>query len=145
VPGLARSAGWANHDPRFVSFSFFADPADPASLTNIGGNIIEVAPQQLWNMRASYAPAKWLGAWVAARHEDSRPMKRRKQWDPARWTPPFSEYDAGVTFTYKRALLSATGRNLGDDRHWVAESDIGDSQFYYAPPRRFTASVTYGW
>ena len=43
------------------------------TLINIGGNIIEVAPRQLWNMRAAYAPAKWLGAWVAARHEDTQP------------------------------------------------------------------------
>ncbi len=143
VPGLSLSAGWANHDPRFVSFKFFADPADPSSLSDIGGNIIEVAPRQLWNMRAAYAPAKWLGAWVAARHEDSRPMKRRKQYQPARWTPPFSEYDAGLTFTYQRALLTVAGRNLGDDRHWVAESDIGDSQFYYAPPKRYTAEISF--
>jgi outer membrane receptor protein involved in Fe transport len=145
VPGLSLTAGWANHDPKFVSFSFFADPADPASLTNVGGNLVELAPRQMWNLRASYAPAKWLGAWVAARHEDSRPMKRRKQYDPARWTPPFSEYDAGVSLAWSGALVTLAGRNLGDDRHWVSESDIGDSQFYYAPPRRFTASVSYGW
>ena len=145
VSGLSLTGGWANHDPRFVSFSFFADPADPGSLTNVGGNVIEVAPRQMWNARVSYAPAKWVGAWASARHEDSRPMKRRKQYQSARWTPPFDEYDAGVTFTYKRAQLAVTGRNLGDDRHWVAESDIGDSQFYYAPPRRFTATATYGW
>ena len=143
LPGLALTAGWANHDPRFVDFKFFADPSDPASLSDISGNLIEVAPRQMWNMRASYAPAKWLGAWVAARHEGSRPMKRRKQWQPARWTPPFSEYDAGVTFAYEHAFLSIAGRNLGDDRHFVAESDIGDSQFYYAPPKRFTADLTY--
>jgi outer membrane receptor protein involved in Fe transport len=143
VPGLSLTGGWANHDPRFVSFSFFADPADPASLTDIGGAIIEVAPRQMWNMRASYAPAKWLGAWVAARHEDSRPMKRRKQYIPERWTPPFSEYDAGVSLAYRGALLTVAGRNLGDDRHWVAESDIGDSQFYYAPPKRYTAEIAF--
>lgn len=145
VPGLALTAGWANHDPRFVDFKFFADPSDPASLSDISGNIIEVAPRQMWNMRASYAPAKWLGGWVAARHEDSRPMKRRKQFQPARWTPPFTEYDAGASFAVARALVTVAGRNLGDSHHFVAESDIGDSQFYYAPPRRVTAEVSFSF
>jgi hypothetical protein len=33
------------------------------------------------------------------------------------------------------------GRNLGDDRHVVTESEIGDAQFYPAAPRRFTAEI----
>ena len=80
--GPALTAGWANHDPRFVDFKFFADPSDPASLSDISGNIIEGRAAQMWNMRASYAPAKWLGGWVARASRDNRPMKRRKQFQP---------------------------------------------------------------
>jgi iron complex outermembrane receptor protein len=145
VPGLSVSLGWANHDPRFVQFAFFADPADPASLSDVSGNFIELAPRQLWNARASYAPVSWASAWVAGRHQGNRAMKRRKQYEAARWTPPFSEVDAGVTLDWQRAELVVAGRNLGDDVHWAAESDIGDSQFYYAPPRRVTATLTYRW
>ena len=32
---------------------------------------------------------------------------------------------------------------LGDDRHIVGESEIGDMQFYVAPPRRVVASLGY--
>ncbi len=35
--------------------------------------------------------------------------------------------------------------NLGDDHHFVSESDIGDSQFYYAPPKRFTAELSFSF
>lgn len=143
APGLTLNAGWANHDPRFVDFKFFADPADPASLTNVGGNQIELAPTQMWNMRGSYTMEKRLTVWAAARHENKRPMKRRKQWQPERWTPPFTEFDMGASYTFHGATWSITGRNLGDDRHWVAESDMGDSQFYYAPPRRFSTELTF--
>jgi hypothetical protein len=38
--------------------------------------------------------------------------------------------------------VAVIGRNLGDSRHYVGESEIGDSQFYVAPSQRFTAEVT---
>ena len=39
--------------------------------------------------------------------------------------------------------MTVVGRNLGDDRHVTGESEIGDSQFYVAPPRRVTAEIAY--
>jgi hypothetical protein len=41
-----------------------------------------------------------------------------------------------------RVRVSVVGRNLGDSRHYVTESEIGDSQFYVAPSRRYSAEVT---
>ena len=38
--------------------------------------------------------------------------------------------------------LSLVGRNLGNNRRFVAESEIGDAQLYVAPPRRFLAELT---
>jgi hypothetical protein len=38
--------------------------------------------------------------------------------------------------------VSLVGRNLGDDRHYTAGSEIGDSQFYVPPPRRFVGELT---
>ncbi len=136
LPGLTLSGGWANHDPRFVEFSFLTPDGQ---LRIVDGKIIELVPRQLWNARASYAPAKWLGGWIAARHQGQRPLTRRNTF----WTEPFDELDAGLTFAAYGARLAVTGRNLGDERHFVSESDVGDSQFYYAPPKRFTAEVTY--
>ncbi len=139
IPGLSLSGGWGHHDPRFVTFSFLADPADPGSLRVVDGKLIELAPRELYNLRAAYAPVKWLGGWVATRHEGTRPLTRRN----TSWAPAFDELDAGLTFDYSGARLVVTGRNLGDTVHFVSESDIGDSQFYYAPPRRWTAEVTF--
>jgi hypothetical protein len=34
------------------------------------------------------------------------------------------------------------GRNLDNNRHYVAESEIGDAQLYVAPPRRFLGELT---
>ena len=55
--------------------------------------------------------------------------------------PSFFEWDAGLSYSLKNVSLSVVGRNLGDSRHYVAESEIGDAQLYVAPPRRFFAEV----
>lgn len=138
LPGLRLSGGWAHHDPRFVQFTFVTPDGE---LRDVAGKQVELAPKELWNARASYAGAHGLGAWVAARHQGTRPLNRRNRF----WTPGFEEVDAGLTFAAKLATVSVTGRNLGDSRHYVSESDIGDSQFYVAPPRRFSGRVTYSF
>ena len=37
--------------------------------------------------------------------------------------------------------VSVVGRNLGDSRPLIAESEIGDAQNYVAAPRRFFAEL----
>ena len=135
VKGLSLTAGWATHDPRFVEFTFVADDG---SLRDVSGKQIELAPGQLWNAGASYAPGRGLGGWAALRHQGTRPLTRRNTF----WTPAFDEVDAGLTYTVTRATVSVSGRNLGDSRHYVSESDVGDSQFYVAPPRRVSGQLT---
>jgi hypothetical protein len=138
LPGLTLSAGWAHHEPRFVQFTFVTPDGE---LRDVSGKYIELAPKELWNAKASYMPTRWLGGWVAARHEGIRPLNRRNGF----WADGFEEVDAGLTFTAPLASVSVTGRNLGDSRHYVSESDIGDSQFYVAPPRRFSGQITYSF
>jgi hypothetical protein len=75
---------------------------------------------------------------VALRHQGERALTESN----AAFAPPFSEWDAGVTYEVRRVRVSVSGRNLGDDRHYVANSEIGDSQFYTAPSRRYAAEVT---
>lgn len=138
LPGLRLTGGWAHHDPRFVQFTYLNEEGQ---LRNVAGKQVELAPREMWNARASYTGPHGLGAWVAGRHQSERPLSRRN----VAWTPGFEEVDAGLTFATKPATISVTGRNLGDSRHYVSESDIGDSQFYVAPPRRFSGRVTYSF
>ena len=135
VPGLRLSAGYGWHDPRFVRFTFFTPDG---TFRDVSGKLLELAPRLLWNVRAAYAPTNGMGAWLAVRHQAERALNRRNRF----FTQPFSEYDAGLSFELPRVRVNVTGRNLGDDRHYVAESEIGDSQFYIAPPRRISAEIT---
>ena len=135
VQGLAVSAGYAWHDPRFVEFTFVTPDG---TFRDVSGKVLELAPRLLWHARLGYALDKGPGAWLAYRHQGERFLNRRNTFT----TEPFDEWDAGVTYEMPRVRVAVIARNLGNSRHYVGESEIGDSQFYVAPSRRFSAEVT---
>ena len=135
VQGLSLTGSYAWHDPRFVQFSFLEPDG---SVVDASGNFVEMAPRLMWSLRAAYARERGPGAWVAVRHQGERALSESN----AAFSPPFSEWDAGLTYEVTRLRVSLVGRNLGDDRHYVAVSELGESQLYVAPKRRFTAEVT---
>ena len=136
LPGLAASAGYAHHDARFIRFSFLTPDGE---LRVVDGKRLELVPRDLWNARVSYAPSRGPGAFVAVRHQGRRPFNRRNTF----WADPFYETDAGVSWEFGWWRASLVGRNLGNSRHIVAESEVGDSQFYVAPPRRFVGELAF--
>ena len=135
APGVALSAGYAHHDATFVHFSFFTPDGD---LRVVDGRRLELVPRDLWNVRLAYSPERGPGAFLAIRHQGRRPLTRRNSF----YTDGFFETDAGVSYEFKWGRVALVGRNLGDDRHYIADSEIGDSQFYVAPPRRFFGEIT---
>lgn len=135
VPGTTISIGYANHDARFVHFSFLADPT---TLRVVDGKRIELVPQDLFNARLDYRARCGASVFGALRTQGGRPLTRRNTF----WAEGFSEYDAGGAYTYQQYTVSVTGRNLGDDRHYTTESEIGDSEFYVSPPRRVSAELS---
>jgi iron complex outermembrane recepter protein len=136
LPDLAFYAGYAHHDARYMRFSFI-DPDN--GLTVADGQRLELVPRDLWNARVAWAPKEGLGAWAAVRHQSRRPFDKINE----AYMDPFYEWDAGLSFDIDRHFrVSVVGRNLGDSRHYVAESEIGDAQLYVAPPRRFFADLT---
>ena len=103
------------------------------------GTWLELVPRDLWNAKIAYHPAAGPGGWVAVRHQNERPFDKINIAS----MPAFFEWDAGVSWGFPHARITVVGRNLGDDRHFVAESEIGDAQLYVAAPRRFLAEVAF--
>ncbi len=136
IRGLTLAAGYAHHDATFVHFSFLTPDGQ---LRVVDGKRLELVPRDLWNVRLAYGVEKGPGGFAALRHQGIRPLTRRN----TSYTDSFYETDAGLTWGFDWGLVSVTGRNLGDSRHYVADSEIGDSQFYVAPPRRVTAELTF--
>ncbi|MDQ6891211.1 MAG: TonB-dependent receptor [Acidobacteriota bacterium] len=135
LPDLYAAGGYAHHDARFIRFSFLTPDG---SLRVVDGKRLELVPRDLWSVRLGYAPKTGPGAFVAVRHQGRRPLTRRNTF----FTDGFFESDAGVSWNLPHARFSLVGRNLGSSRHYTSESEIGDSQFYVAPPRRFFAELT---
>jgi iron complex outermembrane recepter protein len=135
LAGLSVYGGYAHHDARFVRFSFLTPDGE---LRVVDGKQLELVPRDLWNLKLVMAPKTGFGGFVAVRHQNQRPLNRRNTF----WTPSFFETDAGISYDFDRFRLAVIGRNLGDSRHYVTESEIGDSQFYVSPPRGVTAELT---
>ena len=136
APGATINVGYAHHDARFVDFTFVTPDSQQH---DVSGNRLELVPQHMVNARVSYASRIGVGGFVAMRYQGERPLNRRNTF----FTDAYSEWDVGVSWDRKPWLVKVVGRNLGDDRHLTAESEIGDSQFYVAPPRRVLLEVSY--
>jgi outer membrane receptor protein involved in Fe transport len=135
-PGASIDLGYAHHDARYVDFTF---TTPDSQLVDASGNMLELVPRHLVNGRIGYRAASGIGGFVAARSQGERPFNRRNTF----FADAFTEWDAGLSYEQAHWRVTVVGRNLGDDRHVVTESEIGDSQLYVAPPRRVTASVGY--
>src|SRR6185369_16362632 len=139
VPSFARGVtlglGYAHHDTRLVRFTFVTPDSQ---LRNVSGNMLELVPRHLFNVRATYGSSAGPGAFVAARYQGERPLNRRNTF----FTEAYTEWDAGLSYVRAPWMVSVVGRNLGDDRHLTTESEIGDSQFYVSPPRRIGVEAT---
>jgi outer membrane receptor protein involved in Fe transport len=134
--GSSFAIGYANHSARFVDFTFVTPDGE---FRDVSGNKLEMVPGDLVSGRASVQIGQGLGGFVAGRYQSERPFNRRNTF----FADAYTEWDAGLSFDRGVWHASAVGRNLGDDRHVTTESEIGDAQFYVAPPRRFQLEVGY--
>jgi iron complex outermembrane recepter protein len=134
--GLRLAAGYAHHDARYIEFSFFTPDGE---LRVVDGKRLEMVPRDMWNVGLAFARPLGPGAFVAVRHQSHRPLNRRNTF----YTDAFYETDAGASWDFSFGRIAVVGRNLGDSRHYVTDSEVGDSQFYVASPRRYSAELTW--
>jgi len=134
--GSTFSVGYAHHNARFEDFTFVTPDSQ---LVDVSGKKLELVPDDLVNGQVSLQSSAGIGGWFAVRYQGKRPFNRRNTF----FADSYTECDAGLSFDKGHWRVSAVGRNLGDDRHVVTESEIGDAAFYIAPPRRFIGQVGY--
>ena len=135
LEGLSFYGGYAHHDARFKEFSFFTPDG---TFRVVNGKRLELNARDLWNVKLVMAPPEGFGGFVAVRHQNQRALNRRNTF----WTPSFYQVDAGLSYDFNRFRLAVIGRNLSDERPFTTESEIGDSQFFVAPPRGVSAELT---
>lgn len=127
-------ATYSFHDGKFVNFIQAFDNVP----TQLGGNRFEMSAKHLFSAGLLIAPASGLNGSVIVKYAGDRYLNKRN----TALAPSFTTIDIGVGYRWSQYELRVDGRNLGDRRDAVSESELGDAQYYRLTARRF--DVTFG-
>jgi iron complex outermembrane receptor protein len=105
--------------------------------TQLAGKRIEMSAKELWSAGFTLSPDEGFIASVGVNYTGDRFMDMRNHAP----TPGFSTYDAGIGYRTGRFEWRLDGKNLGDARDPVSESEFGDAQYYRMPSRTIQAGV----
>jgi iron complex outermembrane recepter protein len=121
-------ATYSFHDGKFVDFlAAFGD-----ANTQLGGYRFEMSARHLFTAGILAAPNSGLVGDLIVKYVGNRYLNKRNTALAA----PFATVDAGVGYRVGRSELRLDGRNLGDRRDPVSESELGDAQYYRVTARR---------
>ncbi|HEU5220226.1 MAG TPA: TonB-dependent receptor [Gemmatimonadales bacterium] len=126
-------ASYSYHDGKFVDFvqDFDGTP------TQLAGKRIEMSAKHLFSAGLAYAPETGISLTGSVNYIGQRFLNKRN-------TAPvggFATVDAGIGYRFNRLEVRIDGRNLGDRRDAVSESEFGDAQYYRMPARTILAGV----
>ncbi|HOX71302.1 MAG TPA: TonB-dependent receptor [Dokdonella sp.] len=127
--GLSVLGSYAYHDARFADYSqLFGD-----TLTQLDGKLLEMSPQHIGSAGVIYGHQKGLRANLVAGHVGSRYLNKRN----TSLADSYTTVDAGIGYAFDRWELRLDGYNLSDRRDPVAESELGDAQYYRLQARSY--------
>ncbi|MGH8598199.1 MAG: TonB-dependent receptor, partial [Gammaproteobacteria bacterium] len=126
---------YAYHDATFGDYlaSF------GGALRQLKGNQVEMSANHLANFGLLYLPATGFNANVISQYVGSRFLNKRN-------TAPADSYvtvSAGIGYRVGRTELRIDGINLSNRRDPVAESELGDAQYYLLPARAIIGTLVY--
>jgi len=119
---LTARATYSSHDGKFVDFVQNFGGVN----TQLAGKRVEMSANALASAGLTLSPDRGFIAHVSANYTGDRYLNMRN----TSLAPSFSTVDAGIGFRTARAELRLDGRNLGDNRDPVSESEVGDAQYY---------------
>ncbi|BDU69944.1 hypothetical protein GETHOR_20450 [Geothrix oryzae] len=133
---LTARAAYSYHDARFRDYrKDFGD----GTLTQLAGKRLEMSPYHLAGLGLAYAPARGLTATVEMNYVGAVLLNQRN-------TAPMGGYAtcaASLGWRERSWDLRLSGQNLTDRRKPVAESELGDAQYYLLPGRQVTLGARY--
>jgi len=126
-------ATYSFHDATFVDFLQEFGGVN----TQLAGKRFEMSARHLLSLGAIVAPETGIGGNIIVKYTGDRYLNKRN----TALADPFTTVDIGVGYRYARWEIRLDGRNLGDRRDAVSESELGDAQYYRMPARRFDVTV----
>lgn len=129
------SGTYAWHDARFGDYVqlFGTTP------TQLRDKVLEMSPQHVASLGVTYAAVDGLHGYVTGAFVGSRYLNKRN----TALADGYTTVDAGIGYRFKYWDLSLDATNLTDRRDPVAESELGDAQYYLLPPRTAWLSLRY--
>jgi outer membrane receptor protein involved in Fe transport len=127
-------ASYAWHAATFVDY---ARLQSDGSTQQLSGNSLELSPEHLGALGIAYAPDNGLEASVVWKHVGARYLNKSN----TSTADSYDTIDAGIGFRWRAWEVRLDGYNLTDQRDPVAESELGDAQFYRLPGRTALISV----
>lgn len=128
---------YSAHDAKFVDFV----QAFGTTNTQLAGKRFEMSAKELYAVGVTWAPAEGIFASANLNHVGDRYLNKRN----TALAPAFSTYDAGVGYRAGRWEVRLDGKNLGDARDAVAESEFGDAQYYRMTAQSIRLAVGMKW
>ncbi len=132
-PDLHWTATYAFHDAKFRDFIQDFDGV----ATQLEGNRLEMSARHLGSAGVIYAPDRGPTGWVTANYVGDRFLNKRN----TALAPDYTVWSAGVGYRFGKWEVRLDGDNLDDTRPPVAESELGDGQYYRLPARMFRVGL----
>jgi len=133
---LARFAG-SYHDATFQNYERLFDGVP----FRLDGNRLELSAKELASIGLIWAPETGLRADASAEYVGSRFLDKRNRAE----ADPYTILSAGLGYRWSDWEVRVDGRNLSDERDPVAESELGDAQYYLLPSRTFRLTLRRSW
>jgi iron complex outermembrane receptor protein len=133
APALTGRLSYSYHDARFRDFVTDFDGV----ATQLAGRRLEMSPYHLGALGLSYAPSAGLTASGELGYTGDRFMDKRNR----ALTGGYTTLGATLGWRSRNWDVLIKGSNLTDQRQPVAESELGDAQYYLLPGRRLVASL----
>lgn len=134
---LVLQGAYARHSARFRDYVVEFDGVP----TQLGGKQLEMSADMLASLGLTWSPARgWNGYVLAARVGDRYLNKRNTA--PA---DPYNTLAAGLGYRFARSEVRLDVDNLTDERPPVAESELGDAQYYRLPARSLRLSASWNF
>jgi outer membrane receptor protein involved in Fe transport len=121
------------HDAKFIDFVQAFDGVP----TQLGGRRFEMSARHLVSAGLVVAPETGAFGDIVIKYSGDRYLNKRN----TALAQPFRTVDIGGGYRFGQYEIRGDGRNLADKRDPIAESELGDAQYYRLFPRMFRVSL----
>jgi iron complex outermembrane receptor protein len=121
------------HDGKFVDFVQAFDGVP----TQLAGRRFEMSARHLVSAGLIVAPETGAFGDIVVKYSGDRYLNKRN----TALAQPFTTVDIGGGYRFGQYEIRGDGRNLADRRDPIAESELGDAQYYRLFPRMFRVSI----